>query len=147
MQLAPDIMSTLKPAKADKMSGQKAKKRTRCPGGADLGVHHKQVLNNKTLKKEKKAPAPKIAFRENVHLTQDEHDKLIQRYDSMPAQKMIEKLSNHKAANGKKYKSDYRAIRNWVVEWWQEKGSKLATAKVESQPGKYDGIAQKEVAV
>jgi hypothetical protein len=29
---------------------------------------------------------------------------------------MIEVLDNYKGANGKKYKSDYRAILNWVVE-------------------------------
>lgn len=50
LRITPDIMSTIKPVKADKMSGQTAKNRTKCPEGADLGVHHKQKRNKRTNK-------------------------------------------------------------------------------------------------
>ena len=37
---------------------------------------------------------------------------------------MIQILDNYKGANGKKYKSDYRAILNWVVDKYNEESQK-----------------------
>jgi len=87
----------------------------------------------------------KVPFGEGglVRLTIPEYDKLVAKYGELATGQMIEKLANHKGAGGKRYKSDYRAILKWVVEWWQEKGVKLAAAKTDSPPDKYDGIARK----
>ena len=93
------------------------------------------------VKKEKSAP-PKIAFREYVYLTQPEHDKLVAKYGQLATDKMMEKLNNQKGSTGKAYKSDYRAILNWVVEWWQEKGSELTQTQTAVSPSKYDGIGE-----
>ena len=59
---------------------------------------------------------PKNSYAEFVTLTETEYNKLIERYGEEKTKRMIEVLDNYKGANGKKYKSDYRAILNWVVE-------------------------------
>ena len=62
------------------------------------------------------ALAEKTEFAENVSMTNAEHQALIGRYGEAFAARCIEVLDNYKGANGKKYKSDYRAILNWVVD-------------------------------
>lgn len=57
----------------------------------------------------------KISYAEFVTMTEDEHNKLIKEYGSAQTARMIEKLDNYKGSVGKKYKSDYRAILNWVA--------------------------------
>ncbi len=66
--------------------------------------------HSKNKKPTKKNYAP------SVNMTEEEHQKLIDKYGPDQTQRMIEKLSNYKEATGKRYKSDYRAILNWVVE-------------------------------
>ena len=58
----------------------------------------------------------KIQFADFVTMTNAEYDKLVSTYSKEFADRCIEKLSNYKGASGKKYKSDYRAIKNWVVD-------------------------------
>lgn len=55
-----------------------------------------------------------IPFAEFVKMKQSEYDKLVSEHGKTLTNKMIEVLDNYKGANGKKYKSDYRAILNWV---------------------------------
>ena len=57
----------------------------------------------------------KIAFRENVFLKEKEHLILIEKYGNENIDKILDKLSNYKLAHGKKYKSDYGAINEWVI--------------------------------
>jgi len=64
----------------------------------------------KEIEKEKKRK-----YADFVFLTESEYKKLVTSYGDSETGKMIEKLSNYKGAKGKKYKSDYRAILNWVV--------------------------------
>jgi hypothetical protein len=59
---------------------------------------------------------PKHNYAEFVKLTETEYNKLIDRYGKEKSKRMIEVLDNYKGANGKKYKSDYRAILSWVVD-------------------------------
>lgn len=59
----------------------------------------------------------KNKYAEFVSMTEDEYKKLVANYkDEALVKRMIEVLDNYKGANGKKYKSDYRAILNWVAE-------------------------------
>lgn len=58
----------------------------------------------------------KIQFADFVTMTNAEYAKLVSTYSKEFADRCIEKLSNYKGASGKKYKSDYRAIKNWVVD-------------------------------
>jgi len=60
--------------------------------------------------KDKKEYAP------DVRLTEKEHFSLIQDYGKDTTKRAIVKLSDYKGAHGKKYKSDYRAILQWVIE-------------------------------
>jgi hypothetical protein len=55
-------------------------------------------------------------YGENVILTPEEFVNLCERLKSESrARKAIEILDNYKGSSGKKYKSDYRAILNWVI--------------------------------
>lgn len=59
----------------------------------------------------------KIKYAEFVSLTNDEYSSLVAKLGNEDGVKRcIEILDNYKGANGKKYKSDYRAILNWVID-------------------------------
>ena len=76
---------------------------------------------DKDKKKEPKAP-PKISFAEFVTLTQIEFDTLAKELGSeFIVEDCIEILDNYKGSSGKKYKSDYRAIKSWVIDKYKEK--------------------------
>ena len=79
---------------------------------------------------------PKKMYAENVKMTESEYNNLVGRYSEEGARWMITKLDNYKAARGMVYKSDYRAILNWVVKEWQ----KELNAK---QNGNYNGSSYK----
>ena len=64
---------------------------------------------------------PKIKYAEFVKLTEEEHGKLLSELEEFGTQWVIDKLNNYKGANGKKYRSDYMAIRNWVINEYRKK--------------------------
>ena len=53
-------------------------------------------------------------------MTEDEYQKLIDKYGESATQEMIEILNNYKASTGRRYKSDYHAILNWVVQRYKQ---------------------------
>lgn len=64
----------------------------------------------------------KIAYADDVLLTETEYSALIAKLGSkQAADECIEILSNYKGATGRKYKSDYKAILNWVVDKYHER--------------------------
>lgn len=65
-----------------------------------------KVQNNKNPKKN--------IYSEYVSMTEEEYQKLLDKHGEELTKKMIETLDNYKGSSGKKYKSDYRAILNWV---------------------------------
>ena len=79
-----------------------------------------KVKERKVNKKETKVKEKKTAYAENVKMTPEEHQKLIDQFGQAATDRMIEILDNYKGASGKTYKSDYRAILNWVVKRWRE---------------------------
>ncbi|MBQ4447402.1 MAG: hypothetical protein II897_03820 [Clostridia bacterium] len=82
--------------------------------------------------KKPKPPAPKkTKYAEAVSMLPAEYEKLVEKYGEAFTQKLIEELDNYKVANGKRYKDDYRAILNWVVEKCEKKYPGLKTAKTE----------------
>lgn len=82
----------------------------------------KEAKPSKEQEAEKKPKAEKKAYADDVHLTLAEYNNLIDRLGSkQAADECIEILSNYKGANGKKYKSDYKAILNWVIDKWRER--------------------------
>ena len=76
--------------------------------------------------KERKEKENKTAYADYVKMTSEEHQKLIDQFGQAATDRMIEILDNYKGANGKTYKSDYRAILNWVADRYQEETAKTA---------------------
>jgi hypothetical protein len=72
----------------------------------------------KTVSGTKKTVKHKYA--EFVQMTEEEHNKLLDELGDYGAQSCINILNNYKGANGKKYKSDYLAIRNWVIDRYNQ---------------------------
>jgi hypothetical protein len=58
----------------------------------------------------------KTVYAEFVSMTLEEYQKLIDKYGEANTKRFIEKLNVAKGSKGYKYKSDYLAILNWVVE-------------------------------
>lgn len=77
----------------------------------------------KNIQKEKvvvlvKEAVPKIAFREQVLLTQEEFDKLTALHGKESLDEMLDVLNSYKGQHGKKYKSDYHTMLKggWVAK-------------------------------
>ena len=49
-------------------------------------------------------------------IVEDEYQKLIDAYGEQKVKRIGEALDNYKGTNGKRYKSDYRATLNWVID-------------------------------
>lgn len=84
--------------------------------------------------RERKPSKKKLA--EFVSLTEEERAKLVAEHGEEGTKRIIEILNNYKGSSGKKYKSDYMAILNWVVKRFKEEGG----ARPES--GKYGGVGE-----
>lgn len=67
-----------------------------------------------------KKEAEKHHYAPCVMLTEAEWGKLVEAYGEDGAAWMVKKLDDYKAASGRTYKSDYRAILNWVVGEWRK---------------------------
>lgn len=66
--------------------------------------------------KNRKELDKKIKYAESVTLTEKEYSSLLEKLGQAKTDRAIEILDNYKGANGKKYKSDYKAILNWVID-------------------------------
>lgn len=103
----------------------------------------KQEVKNNTPKPPTKSSKKKYA--EFVHMTTDEYNSLIEKVGEHGANRCVEILDNYKGANGKKYKSDYRAILNWVISRYKEEKNKPAfNAKPQdnySDPSQYENLS------
>ncbi len=74
-----------------------------------------------------RAPAPqteKIKYADFVSLTNAEYEALVAKLGEDGAKRCIEILDNYKGSTGRKYKSDYRTILNWVVQRYEEEQQK-----------------------
>jgi len=87
-----ETLNNLKSFEADKIRTDKNKNRT----------------DTDTEKKLKVAPS--------VFLTTQETEKIVKQYGKPIYEKAVKKLSQYKESTGKKYKSDYYTILNWVIE-------------------------------
>ncbi len=88
----------------------------------------------------KPTPKPKPQkhhYAPDVLLTDEEYGKLVAEHGEDAAKWMIQKLDDYKAAKGATYKSDYRAILNWVVKEYQK----------QQQYGKTSNIGQSATAM
>jgi hypothetical protein len=53
---------------------------------------------------------------ERVTLSAEEYRKLVDRYGERRTERMVERLADYKERTGRVYRSDYRAILNWVAK-------------------------------
>lgn len=74
----------------------------------------------KEVKRKPPSKPQKHRYAPEVLLTEEEYGKLVAAHGEDGAKFMIQKLDDYKAARGTSYKSDYRAILNWVVGEYQK---------------------------
>lgn len=79
----------------------------------DATLSHDPALNGREWKGKKEE---KNIYMQFVFLTDKEYSTLQTELGENLLKKCIETLNNYKGANGKKYKSDYLAMRNWVID-------------------------------
>lgn len=91
----------------------------------------------KEAKRKPPSKPQKHRYAPEVLLTEDEYGKLVEAHGEDGANWMIQKLDNYKAARGTSYKSDYRAILNWVIGEYQK----------QQQYGKTSDIGQSATAM
>lgn len=94
---------------------------TKFTPGCDESLH-----NNKVDIEVKKdiSTTTRVKLAEYVSMTEEEHQKLVDKYGDADAKRMIEILDNYKGQSGKKYKSDYRACLGWVADRLEEEKRK-----------------------
>ena len=94
---------------------------------------------DKTRQKEReKTPAQtKTDYAENVSLTADEYSKLVEHFNGREdiVRWCIDTLNDYKGASGKKYKSDYYAIRKWVIAEYEKKRDEALAKRKSSLVG------------
>lgn len=67
-------------------------------------------------------------------MTNEEYSSLVTELGEQGAKRCIEILDNYKGQSGKTYKSDYRAIKNWVITRYNEEQAKHKQPTAESRP-------------
>ncbi len=79
----------------------------------DTNNKDKKVNKEKNVKN-KEYISPQLGEHENVLLTEIEHNKLIEKYGISKISEMIDRLSGYIASTGKRYKSHYATMLNWI---------------------------------
>lgn len=92
---------------------------------SNVPVTRNTLLDNRDTKTSTPASQPqgkgkqeksKVEYAEHVHMTEEEYGKLVAEHGLDLVKKFIEKLNDSKGASGLTYKSDYYAIRKWVIK-------------------------------
>lgn len=94
------------------------------------GEIEKEIDKEKDIEKEHKKPVPtkkKYGEFQKVTLTDEEYTKLINEYGEETAHKAIEFLDSYIAEKGYKSKSNYLAIRRWVIDAVSKRQSRNTT--------------------
>ena len=114
---------------------------TNCPHRLDKISIDKNSLDESIEEKEDTTPKSKKNVKDNkknyaeaVTLTQAEYDKLMSEFPKKFVDKCIEILNNYKLSKGAKYKSDYHAMRSWVIGEVQKRYPQLASQPKEQDP-------------
>jgi hypothetical protein len=78
---------------------------------------HKEKDQEKEKEKERDTlsddPSQKLSFRDNVKLTREEYDKLVEKFGSGGADDRLDALSSYMHSKGKRYKSHYHTVLSW----------------------------------
>lgn len=86
---------------------------------------HDTVNDNDNVNDNKK----KIKYSEFVSMFEEEYEKLTIEHGEKNTLMFIEVLNNYKGSSGKKYKSDYLTILNWVIDDTKKKGKYIGKTK------------------
>lgn len=111
-------------------------------GSCGVGALQDSTVHNSTVPKATPPKDSKTAYRDNVKLTASEHAKLVNAHGEWFADRCLDKLDAWKGQRGKRLKSDYKAILNWVVGAIREdiqKGRLVPPKEGASHGGKYEG--------
>ena len=84
--------------------------------------------------KDIKTVPQKIKYAEFVHMTEAEHQKLVDKYGVEATDNMITLLDNYKGSKGAKYVNDYRAILSWVVKEYEKREREKPIPKKDEVP-------------
>ena len=76
----------------------------------------KELNSTASAPPKKKPQSSKKKYAEAVTMTEEEYQKLTRQHTTAFVEKCIEVLNNYKLSSGKRYKSDYHTILNWVIE-------------------------------
>ena len=76
----------------------------------------KELNSTASAPPKKKPQSSKKKYAEAVTMTEEEYQKLSEHHSKAFVDKCIEILNNYKLSSGKRYKSDYHTILNWVIE-------------------------------
>src|SRR5690606_27825529 len=99
-----------------------------------------QQLTTQEESKEGKQGRNKVnkkKYAEFVSLSESEYKKLVEEHGEEFTQRCIVTLDNYKGAKGTKYKSDYRAILNWVVNRVKEDERKANVTSFNRYPQRH----------
>jgi hypothetical protein len=90
----------------------------------------------------KKNPrSQKIKFADFVTMTEAEHEKLVAECGEEDTARLIDILNTYKGANGRSYKSDYHAIKKWVISALAEEKQKAGLKKKARAPNETQSAA------
>ena len=90
----------------------------------NININKIKIKDNRKRGSKGKREEEKIHFAEFVTMTNAEYEKLVSTHSKEFADQCITVLDNYKGASGKTYKSDYRAILNWVIDKVKEQQAK-----------------------
>jgi hypothetical protein len=76
------------------------------------------IVNDNVINKN--IPALKNKYLDSVTLSDSEYKKLLSKYAQHEVDWMIDCLNNYKMSSGMTYKSDYYAIRKWVIDAFEK---------------------------
>lgn len=85
--------------------------------------------NNNNGNDNNKDKQQKIKVADFVFLLPEENEKLVKEHGQKNTNILIEILNNYKGSTGKRYKSDYMTILNWVVDKAKKEGKYITTAE------------------
>lgn len=109
------------------------------PPGIPTGNPVKNSIEKNSIDKNR---VEKTSYAENVSMTEEEYNKLLEKYGLEDTTRLIEILDNYKGQSGKSYKSDYRAILNWVVDRLkEERTQKRGKAPLQTYQGGSEEMA------
>lgn len=106
-----------------------------------------QIPENENETEKNKPLRVKKSYAEAVSMFPEEYSKLRAKNSNRFVQACITELNNYKMSSGKKYKSDYHAIMNWVIDKIHAKfGSMPDPKKIEDyQVPEKDRVDPKEI--